>query len=56
MDMNEKNKQAYQNGLFGVNFHDFIQKEADATHVELASEFGLTLKDVKMLKKKLSRS
>jgi hypothetical protein len=42
--------------LFHVNFHDFIQKESDLTSFELASEFGLTLRDVQKLKKHLSRS
>ncbi|MFD2446178.1 hypothetical protein ACFSO7_19650 [Bacillus sp. CGMCC 1.16607] len=45
-----------ENQLYGVDFHDFIQKEANANTFELASEFGLTLGDVKKLKKKLERS
>ncbi|WP_084278802.1 hypothetical protein [Anoxybacteroides tepidamans] len=42
--------------LFHVDFHEFIQKEANHTAYELASEFGLTLQDVRKLKKQLSRS
>ncbi len=45
-----------ENQLFGVNFHDFIQKEQGASMVELASEFGLSVKDVRKLKKYLERS
>jgi hypothetical protein len=45
-----------ENQLFGVDLHDFIQQEANFTSYELASEFGLTLGDVKKLKKKLERS
>jgi hypothetical protein len=45
-----------ENQLFGVDLHDFIQQEANSTSYELASEFGLTLGDVKKLKKKLERS
>lgn len=48
--------QAGENKLFGVDFHDFIQSEQNTNMIELASEFGLTLKDVKTLKKKLGRS
>jgi hypothetical protein len=45
-----------ENQLFGVDFHDFIQQEGTSTSYELASEFGLTLGDVKKLKKRLERS
>lgn len=45
-----------ENQLFGVDLHDFIQQEANSTTYELASEFGLTLGDVKKLKKRLERS
>ncbi|WP_409297510.1 hypothetical protein V1498_05980 [Peribacillus sp. SCS-26] len=42
--------------LFGVDFHDFIQKEESSSMVELASEFGLNVRGVKNLKKRLERS
>lgn len=45
-----------ENQLFGVDFHDFIQKEQNQNMVELASEFGLTVRDVRKLKKHLGRS
>ncbi len=45
-----------ENQLFGVDFHDFIQSEPKNTTFELAAEFGLTLGDVKKLKKQLDRS
>ncbi|GAA2716104.1 hypothetical protein GCM10009865_48000 [Aeromicrobium ponti] len=48
--------QSGENQLFGLDFHDFIQKEQSSNMIELASEFGLTLKDVRKLKKKLERS
>ncbi|MGD7056402.1 RNA polymerase subunit sigma-70 [Rossellomorea aquimaris] len=44
------------NQLFGVDFHQFLEREKDALNVELASEFGLSLKEVKLLKKKMERS
>lgn len=58
MKYNEKNSISYrgENQLHGVDFHDFIQKHQDYTMVELASEFGLQVRDVKFLKKKLGRS
>ncbi|WP_456278162.1 hypothetical protein [Bacillus sp. AK128] len=42
--------------LFGVNFHDFIEKQNNSASMELASEFGLSLREVKQLKKQLGRS
>lgn len=48
--------QSGENQLFGVDFHDFIQREQNSNMVELASEFGLSIKDVKKLKKHLGRA
>lgn len=58
MKFNEKNSMTYrgENQLYGVDFHDFIQKHQNYTMVELASEFGLHVRDVKQLKKQLGRS
>ncbi|WP_251549316.1 hypothetical protein [Neobacillus muris] len=58
MRMSEKgrNAQSMEGRLFGVDFHDFIQKEHESTTFELASEFGLTMGDVKKLKKHLGRA
>jgi len=42
--------------IFGVDFHDFIEKQETASMWELASEFGLPLKDVRRLKRRLGRS
>lgn len=58
MRSNEKNQLVSDgsNQIFGANLHEFIQKENQATSLELASEFGLTLGEVKQLKKKLERS
>ena len=58
MKFSSKGEQSFthRNQLFGVNFHEFIQREASTTSVELASEFGLTLRVAKALKKNLSRS
>ena len=50
------NIQSMNGRIFGMDFHDFIQKEQHAAPIELASEFGLTMRDVKKLKKHLERS
>lgn len=42
--------------LIGVDFHDFIQREQSLTNFELAEEYGISLKNVKELKKKMSRN
>ncbi|WP_180954905.1 hypothetical protein [Bacillus sp. V3-13] len=58
MRFSEKGLAAHsgENQLFGVDFHDFIEKEQNASTFELASEFGLTVRDVRKLKKQLERS
>jgi hypothetical protein len=50
------NVQSMDGRLFGVDFHDFIQKEQHSGSFELASEFGLSMRDVRKLKKRLERS
>ena len=45
-----------ENQLFGIDFHDNIQKEQNTQMVELAREFGLTAQDAKKLKKQLERN
>jgi hypothetical protein len=50
------NVQSASSQIFGVDFHDFIQKEQSSNNFELASEFGLSMRDVKKLKKHLERS
>jgi hypothetical protein len=39
-----------------VDFRDPIQKEGHTNSVEMASEFGLSMGDVRKLKKHLGRS
>ena len=58
MRNNEKNGviQSGMNQIMGIDFHDFIQREQNNTLVELASEFGLQVREVKSLKKRLGRS
>jgi hypothetical protein len=42
--------------VFGMDFHDLMVKEQNDTSLELASEFGISLREVKNLKKHLNRS
>jgi hypothetical protein len=44
------------NDVFGVNFHEIAEKEQNSNLFELASEYGLSLREVKKLKKQLNRS
>ncbi|MEC2054537.1 hypothetical protein I6J18_19355 [Peribacillus psychrosaccharolyticus] len=56
MKFSEKNQTSVKgvNQLLGVDFHDFIQREqGDSSTIELASEFGLTFREVNKLKKKI---
>jgi hypothetical protein len=48
--------QARTSDLFHIDFHEFMKREADLAAFELASEFGLTLREVQKLKKQLYRS
>ncbi|WML45508.1 hypothetical protein [Neobacillus sp. PS3-40] len=50
------NIQSADSQIFGVDFHDFIQKEQNSNSYELASEFGLSMRDVRKLKKHMERS
>lgn len=58
MRMSEKGHSATNgaNQLFNINLHEFTAKENQVTSLELASEFGISLKDVRTLKKQLGRS
>ncbi len=49
--MNQMNKD-----IFGVNFHDFVEKDPHLTRMEMAQEFGMSLKDVKKLKESMNRA
>ncbi|CAK6476346.1 hypothetical protein BFRIG_03712 [Peribacillus frigoritolerans] len=57
MKFSEKDQTSLSGGnqVLGVDFHDFIQKEQSANLVELASEFGVNIRTVKNLKKRLNQ-
>ncbi|MDT8861533.1 hypothetical protein N0O92_15045 [Alkalihalobacillus sp. MEB130] len=42
--------------VFNMDYHNFIERENQNTNLELASEFGLSLRDVKLLKAKMNRN
>jgi hypothetical protein len=44
------------NQIFGVDFHDFMQQENSSSNLELAQEFGVTLRSVKEMKKRVERN
>lgn len=57
MRSSDKSEQVNNNAneVFGVNFHDFLEKQSNSTMYELASEFGISIGDVKKLKKHINR-
>ncbi|WP_179151894.1 hypothetical protein [Oceanobacillus senegalensis] len=42
--------------VFGVDLHHFMNLDGHANYMEIAEEFGISIGEVKMLKKKLNRS
>lgn len=42
--------------LSDVNFHRFIQMEKTANYMEIAEELGISIGQVKVLKKSISRT
>ncbi|MDQ0254262.1 hypothetical protein J2S74_001637 [Evansella vedderi] len=42
--------------LLGVNLHRFTEIEENADSYEIATEFGLSLREVKSLKKRIERN
>lgn len=50
------NAQQYKE-LFGVDLHHFIELvDAEANHMEMAEQLGLSLREVNILKKKINRA
>lgn len=57
MRLNEKHWYSTNNKeVFGVNLHRFMEIEEHYNHMEIAQELGITLGEVKMLKKKINRA
>ncbi|WP_169720873.1 hypothetical protein [Alteribacter aurantiacus] len=52
----QREKQHQANNYMGVDLHRFAERGEDHSNFELACEFGLSLHDVKTLKKKLGRN
>ncbi|WP_176447487.1 hypothetical protein [Lentibacillus sp. CBA3610] len=42
--------------IFGVDFHRFTEMEDRFNHMEIAEELGVSLGEVKRLKKKITRT
>lgn len=47
---------AGENQLYGMDFHDFIQKDQNACLTEIASEFGISTNEVREMKKQMERN
>lgn len=57
MRVNEKQWQStIQQQLNGVDFHRFMEIEGESSPLEIAQEFGITLGEVKRLKRKVTRT
>lgn len=57
MRLHEKQWNSVHNKeLNGVNFHRFMEIEGHYNHMEIAQELGITIGEVKMLKKKINRT
>ncbi|WP_205317602.1 hypothetical protein [Oceanobacillus zhaokaii] len=42
--------------IFGVNLHQFMELSDQANHLEIAEELGISIGEVKSLKKKINRT
>ncbi|MFC4558918.1 hypothetical protein ACFO3D_11945 [Virgibacillus kekensis] len=57
MRTNEKHWNTSVNkDIFGVNLHRFMEVESGSSHMEIAEELGISLGEVKKLKKKITRT
>ncbi|WP_165769126.1 hypothetical protein [Virgibacillus profundi] len=57
MRFNEKQWNSANNkDILGVNIHHFMEMEGHSNHMEIAQEFGISIGEVKMLKKKINRA
>lgn len=57
MRVNEKQwHSTINNDTNGVNLHRFMEMEGQANPMEIAQEFGISLGEVKKLKKKITRT
>lgn len=45
-----------QKDIFGINYHRFVELESSADSMEIAQELGVSLREVKILKKKINRA
>lgn len=56
MRSNEFSKEKQRSAeIFGVSFHDFLEKQSTKTSMELASEFGVSLSEIKKLRKHMEK-
>jgi hypothetical protein len=55
MHQSRKGQWAQQSsqGMFGIDFHHFIEKEVHSSNLELSQEFGISLGEVRNIRKQL---
>ncbi|UTR14266.1 hypothetical protein MM221_17120 [Salipaludibacillus sp. LMS25] len=53
---NDERKKLSTERLMDVDLHRFVEAETEQTSYELALEFGLSIRDVRQLKKRLERN
>ncbi len=56
MKINDKSDKKASKTLYGLDLHDFIQRESSSSMMELANEYGISIGDVMKLKKQLERN
>ncbi|MFD1362955.1 hypothetical protein [Lentibacillus salinarum] len=57
MRLYEKQWQSHlDKDIYGVDFHQFMEMEDQFNHMEIAEELGISLGEVKRLKKKVTRT
>jgi len=42
--------------IFNINFHQFMELEGKSNHMEIAEELGISLREVHILKKRITRT
>jgi hypothetical protein len=44
-----------QYGMFGIDFHHFIEKEINSSNMELSQEFGISLGEVQNIRRQMTK-
>ncbi|MFD1065358.1 sigma factor-like helix-turn-helix DNA-binding protein [Oceanobacillus locisalsi] len=52
----KQHKSSHFSDLLMIDFHHFLQMEKTATYLEIATELGISIEEIKQLKKRTGRS